>query len=55
LPVKWIIKTDVKSLENVGIVNKNKLHNYEKKIPMTFIKEIENSTMKFVWTHRGHE
>jgi hypothetical protein len=25
------------------------------KIPMTFIKEIEKSTIKFIWKHRGHE
>jgi hypothetical protein len=25
------------------------------KIPMTFIKEIEKSTVKFIWKHRGHE
>jgi hypothetical protein len=25
------------------------------KIPMTFIKEIEKSTVKFIWKQRGHE
>jgi hypothetical protein len=25
------------------------------KIPMTFIKDIEKSTLKFIWKHRDHE